>query len=115
MDYLARFSPVTAIRDLRVFLSYRQRHELIFFALAVVITALIVAGFIHDSHEPVPYKRDIIYVQSWPANRSEAEILAQQQIDKKVKDKEIAEQKAREKKLQDEFKKIDDGMKAWGL
>ena len=90
MSYLARFSPFRAIRDLRVFLSYRRPHELAFLALAVIITSLLVAGFVHDSHEERPYRPEIIYVQQWPATRSEGEITAQQKIDAAKRHKELA-------------------------
>lgn len=115
MSYFARFSPFAAIRDLRFFLSQRQPYELGFLALAVVITALLIAGFVHDSHETRPYKREIIYVQQWPATRTEAEIIAQQKIDQGVRAKDKADLAKRQKARQAEFKKIDDRLKAWGL
>lgn len=115
MSYLARFSPFRAIRDLRFFLSQRQPYELIFLVLAILITTALIAGFVHDSHEERPYKKNIIYVQQWPATRSEAEILAQQKIDQVVAHKERDEQLKREKALQAQFKKLDDKLKAYGL
>ncbi|MFM9827860.1 MAG: hypothetical protein ACKVOB_03825 [Sphingomonas sp.] len=115
MSYLARFSPFRAIRDLRLFLSYRQPHQLLFLALAIVLTTAIIAGFIHDSYEERPYKRDIVYVQQWPADRSDAQIVAQQKIDSVERHKQIAELQKRQAARQAEFKKIDDKLKAWGL
>src|SRR3546814_4766162 len=80
-------SPLRAYRDLRLFLGQRHPHQLLFGFLAIAVTGLIVAGFFHDSHIPTPYKRNIIYVEQWRADRSEAEILAQQKIDMKIKAK----------------------------
>lgn len=115
MRYLARFSPFRAIRDLRLFLSQRQRHELIILAVSIMLTSGLIAGFAHDAHEEIPYKRNIIYVQQWRADRSEAEILAQQKIDKVAKDKQLAAEEKERKERQAEFKRLDDKMKAWGL
>lgn len=115
MSYFTRFSPFHAIRDLRVFVSYRTRHELVFLGIAVVFTGLIVAGFVHDSHTPRPYKREIVYVQQWPADRSDAQITAQQKIDSVVRAREKAELDKRQKARQAEFKRLDDKLKGWGL
>lgn len=115
MSYLARFSPLHAFRDLRLFLSYRSRHELIFLALAMVITTALIAGFVHDSHEERPYRRTVVYVQQWRADRSDAEIIAQQKIDSAVRGKERAELARLQKARQAEFKRLDDRLKAWGF
>jgi len=113
--YLARFSPFGAIRDLRVFLAQRQKYEIGFLFLSIVLTVGIIAGFIHDSHEERPYKRNIIYVEQWPATRTEAEILAQQKVDQAAKEKRLAAEKAEKQKAQAEFKRLDDKLKSWGL
>lgn len=115
MSYLTRFSPFRAVRDLRFFLAQRQPHELIFLFLAMLITGLLIAGFARDSQVARPYKRNIIYVEQWPASRTDAEIRAQQAIDGPIKQKALDAQKAREKALQDDFKKLDDRLKAYGL
>lgn len=115
MSYLARFSPFRAIRDLRVFLAQRQPYELGFLALAVVITMLLIAGFIHDSYEPPVYRKTVVYVQQWPADRSEDEILAQQKIDQVAAHARKAEIERQQKQRQAEFKKLDDRLKAMGL
>jgi hypothetical protein len=115
MGYLSRFSPFRAVRDLRFFLSQRHPYELGFFALAVVATTLIIAGFVHDSHEEKVYKREIIYVQNWRADRSDAEIAAQLKIDAPKEAAAKAEQKRREDERRAMFKKMDDKLTKWGL
>lgn len=115
MNFLARLSPLRAIRDLRFFLAQRQPYELGFLALSMVVTTAIIAGFVKDSRVEKPYKKNIVYVEQWPATRTNAEIVAQQKIDQVVRDKEKAEQLRREKELQAEFKKLDDRLKAVGL
>jgi hypothetical protein len=115
MRLLRSLSPLRAYRDLRLFLTQRHPHQLLFAFLAVALTALIVAGFYHDASIEQPYKRTIIYVEQWPLDRSEAEILAQQKIDMKKKAKKLAEIEAARKKRQAEFQRIDNALDAWGL
>ena len=90
MGFLSRINPFRAVMDLRRFLASRGKHEIIFLFAAFVICTLIVGGFVIGSHVPKPYKPpEIIYVQSWRADRTDAEIIAQQKIDaekKKIQD-----------------------------
>lgn len=111
----SRLNPVRAVRDLRLFLSQRQPYELWFLVLSVVLTMLVLAGFMHDSWSPKEYKRDIIYVEQWRSDRTDAEIRAQQAIDAPIKAKRIAEQKRREEKLRAGFKQVDDKLNSWGI
>jgi hypothetical protein len=115
MQYLGRFSPVRAVRDLRLFLASRQPHELWFLLAAVAITGFFIYGFAHDSREEVVYRPTIIYVQQWPANRSTAEIRAQQKIDQAGEERRRAEAKAEQDKRRAEFQRLDDSLKRYGL
>lgn len=115
MQFFARMSPFRAVRDLRLFLHQRQKHELIFLFISVLMTGLLLIGFAKDSKVEKVYKPDIIYVQQWRLDRTDAEIRAQQAIDGPIKQKQID---AREKALaerQAAFKRLDDKMKKWGL
>lgn len=115
MRYLARFSPVTAIRDLRHYLAARQPYELWFGILSILITGLLLIGFMYDSREVRPYKSNIIYVQQWRADRTDAQIVAQQKVDQVAIDKRKAEIDRRRKAMQAQFKRMDDKLKAYGL
>ncbi|WP_375244304.1 hypothetical protein [Sphingomonas parapaucimobilis] len=115
MSFFGRFSPVRAIRDLRLFLSQRQPYELVFLMIAVGITGFFIYALARDDYVPVPYKPDIIYVEQWRADRSEAEILAQQKIDYVKKKQRLAEEKAAKDQRQAEFKKVDDALSKWGI
>lgn len=115
MNFFRRMNPIVAIRDLRFFLAGRSRHELIFAFLAIFVTLGLVAAFADNSGLERPYKREIIYVQSWPLNRSEAEILAQQKIDmakKKVEDAQRARAEAQHKA---ELQKLDKALSRFGI
>jgi hypothetical protein len=115
MAFLRFFSPLGAIRDLRVFLATRRRHELGFMALSLVVTLLILVAFVKDSHFEKPYERNIIYVEQWPITRTDEQIKAQQKIDQAKKTIRLAELKKRREAKQAEFKRLDDKLEAWGF
>lgn len=92
---LSRF--VGAWRDLRTFLLTRQRHQLVFAALSIGICVLLVLGLNHDSK--FPWQDRVIYVQNWPANRTDAEIIAQQKVERIQKQKAMAERQAAYRRL----------------
>ncbi|GGO95200.1 hypothetical protein [Stakelama pacifica] len=108
-------SPLRAYRDLRGFLVQRRPHELVFMVIAAFLTMIVIAGFVHDSRVEVPYKENIIYVESWPLNRSDAEIRAQQKIDmeKQREDAEKLEKLRAERRAQ--FQRIDNSLDSWGF
>lgn len=77
-------TPLAAWRDLRAFLATRERSQYLFAVLAIAMPMIIVTGFVIDSNiRPSP---QIIYVESWPADRSEAQILADQKKDQAKRD-----------------------------
>jgi hypothetical protein len=116
VSYFSRFSPIRAYRDLRLFLSDRQPYELIFLALAIIVTGTVITVFYFDSRIEQPYKRpEIIWVDSWPADRSDAQIKAKQAVDKVEEDKlrALIAQKQAERRA--EFKRLNDKLERWGL
>lgn len=105
-----------AIRDFRVFLSHREKHELWFFCAAIVVTTLLIVGFVHDAHVEKEYQRpEIQWVQDWRADRSDAQIKAQQAIDEPRKQARLAEIRKRQDERRAAFKRLDDKMEKWGL
>jgi hypothetical protein len=115
MSYFARFSPARAYRDLRLFLSYRTKHELWFAIAAIVITGVILSGFVVDSRMPRPYKREIVYFDNWPTNRTDAQIVAKQKIDQVAREKRKAENDKILAGRRAQFKRVDDKLESWGL
>nr|WP_315379416.1 hypothetical protein [uncultured Sphingomonas sp.] len=115
MTFLKNISPLKALRDLRRYLATRKKHELWFMMLALVITFGIIVVFVKDSHVPVPYKKNIVYVDSWPITRTEAEIREKQKVDEAKRQEEEAAFQARQQKRAAEFKKYDDWLKKHGI
>jgi hypothetical protein len=114
-EFLQFLSPRRAYRDLRGFLASRRRYELLFALPAMVLTLLVIVGFYLDSRVERPYKRNIIYAESWPLNRSDAEIHAQQIIDQAKKREAMAAAEKKARVRQEQFKKVDDWLTNRGL
>jgi hypothetical protein len=86
-------SPRAIWRDIKLFFSGPHRHKLLFGLLAILMPGIIVLGFITDAHTNIMPGRSIRYIQSWPADRSDAEIKAQQKIDQARRDAAFAERR----------------------
>lgn len=94
-------TPAAAWRDLKAFLQGRQRHQWLFALIAVLMPALIVLGFYHDANiKPAPR---IVYVESWPENRTDEQIKAEQKVDQARRDKAAAERRAQYQRLADQL------------
>jgi hypothetical protein len=116
MSRFSRYNPLAGLRDLRLFLHARQKHELVFAFLAVVTTVVLITGFLIDSRDlKAPYERDIQYVQSWPLDRTDAENIAAQKADAKTRAAREAELKKRQEENRAALKRIDDSLNRWGF
>ena len=104
-----------AVNDLRSYLAQESPHKLGFLVLSVVLFGAILVGFTLDSHQERVYRREITYVQQWPGNRSDAEIIAQQKIDAPIEAKRKAEEAAAAKRTQQDFKKMEDRLEKLGI
>ena len=112
---LEKLSPLRAIRDLRGFLADRKPYELYFLMAAFAVTFAIVWAFVRDTKFEKPYERNIIYVQSWPLDRSDEAIKAQQKIDQEKKKILQAELDKRKAENMRQFKKLDKKLDDLGL
>lgn len=92
--------PSAALRDLWAFLRQRSREQLIGGSLAVLVTTIIVIIFLVDSQINTAPPPQIIYVESFPENRTDAEIIADQKVHQAKR-----EAAAREKQRQ--FQKLE--------
>lgn len=94
-------SPRRALADLGAFFRARGRHQLVAVALALLIPALILLAFYADGQTNLaPPRRSLIYAESWSASRSDAEIVAQQKIDAKIKSDYAAEKQRSYQRLE---------------
>lgn len=82
-------TPRAFLADLRAFARERSRVQWIAAALAVLMPTIIIIGFIVDARTNIAPGEQLIYADSWSANRTDAEIKAAQQ--ERVKQKEEAD------------------------
>jgi hypothetical protein len=73
--------PATLWRDIKALAATRERHQLVFMALSLFMTVMIFGVFALDFRQAHVVPPQIIYVESWPKTRTDAEIKKQQKID----------------------------------
>ena len=91
--------PRAALRDLTAFMRQRSRDQIIGAALAVLVTMIIVIIFFVDSKINTAPPQQIVYVENFPANRTDEQIVADQT--KASEDRKKAEEARRQ-----EFEKL---------
>ena len=80
MNFLSQANPKKAYADLRLFLSQERPFKLLFFTMALVPAIGLVVALIIDAHEKsAPPPPEIIYVESWPIDRSMAVIMKERE------------------------------------
>ena len=94
--------------DIRAFTAQRSRYQWVGLGGAILMPLLIVAGFLHDSAHGVQPGPQIIYAQSWPASRTDAQIKAEQKTDQ-------AKREAAMKERQRQFRKLDKDLQRLGI
>ena len=92
--------PRAAFADLRSFLRQREREHWIGGALAVLVTIIIIIEFFVDSKINTAPPPRIVYAQDWRADRTDAEIIAEQKKDQ-------AERKAAQEERQRQFQQLE--------
>jgi hypothetical protein len=93
-------SPRAAIRDLLAVLRHSSREQRIGAALALLATGIIVVEFLIDSYFGAVPAPTPIYVELYPSNRTDADIIADQKKDQ-------AEKAAVEKEKQRQYKELE--------
>ena len=78
----------------------RSREQVIGASLALLVTAIIVIEFVVDAKINTAPPPQVIYVDQWPANRTDAEIAADQK-------KNQAEKEAAQKEKQRQFQELE--------
>ena len=87
-------------RDLVAFLRQRDREHVIGASLALLVTAIIVIEFLVDAKIGTAPPPQITYVELYPSNRTDAEIVADQK-------KDMAAKQAAQKERQRQFQKLE--------
>ncbi|HEX7852833.1 MAG TPA: hypothetical protein VF503_03980 [Sphingobium sp.] len=93
-------SPKRALSDLMDMLSGPLPHKWPLLILSIVLTGVIIWAFAHDARGP-KRERQIIYVESWMANRKDSTVMEQQK-------KDLANYEVALQKKQKEFQSLAD-------
>ena len=86
--------------DLFAFMRQRSREQVIGALLALLVTTIIVIEFFIDSKINTAPPPTIVYAESWKANRTDAEIVAQQKVDQAKRDAAAKEKQRQFQKLE---------------
>jgi hypothetical protein len=95
--------PRAALADLRAFMRQRSREQFIGAALAILVTMIIVIEFLVDSKINTAPPPQVVYAESWKADRTDAEIIAQQKVDQAKRDAAAKEKQRQFQKLEKEL------------
>lgn len=101
-------SPRALWADLRAFWSTRPRHQWVAALLALLIPVGIVTAFYFDTTTGIMPREELMYIDSWPSTRTDAEIKAKQKAD-------AAALKAARLERQRQFQRLEEGMNRMGL
>jgi hypothetical protein len=93
-------SPSAAFRDLAAFMRQRSREQVIGASLALLVTGIIVIEFVVDAKMGTAPPPQVVEVQLYPANRTDAQIIADQK-------KDMAAKEAADKERQRQFQKLE--------
>ena len=100
--------PSVVWADLRAFFKDRQSHHWVAGVLAVAIPISILSAFYVDSFIHGRARPQVVYINSWPADRSDAEIRAKQQAD-------VAREQAIRDERQRQFQRLEKQAERLGI
>jgi len=101
-------SPRALWADIRAFASERRPYHWVAAGLAVTMPVALVLLFLVDGRTNIDPGEQIVYVESWPASRTDEQIIAEQKVDQAKRD-------AAKKERQAQFKRIDEKLERLGL
>jgi len=96
-------TPRAALRDLAAFMRQRSREQVIGACLAVLVTAIIVIEFIVDPQIGTAPPPQVVEVELYAPNRTDAQIVSDQKKDQAQKEAAAKERQRQFKKLAKQF------------
>ena len=96
-------SPRAAFADLRAFMSHTSREQRLGAVFSVLATSIIVIVFFVDSKINTAPGPQIIYAESWDANRTDAEIIEQQKKDQAAREAALKERQRQFQELENKL------------
>lgn len=109
MSFFLRPSGPRALwKDLRTFWRDRPRRQWVAALLAITATSVIVLGFYLDSRSLGETREQVMFIDSWPADRTDAQIRAKQKAD-------LAERQAAEAAHRQQLQRLDQQLNRLGI
>ncbi len=100
MSFIKDASLRRGLIDLRDFVRTDRPHKGFVFLLACLPPTMMVFGFYFDArNKSTPPPPQVMYIDSWPATRSRAESIASNTETQRLKDQQLADQRARYRAL----------------
>lgn len=99
-------TPRALAEDLRIFWRTRPRGHWIAALLAAAMTTGIVIAFLVDSRSMGETREQVIFINSWPASRTDAEIRATQQADLQERNRAEAEHRRQLQRLDQNLNRL---------
>lgn len=93
---------------MRDFWHHRPRHQWAAAILALLIPAGIIVAFYYDAQTNIAPGEQVIYLESWSADRADEEIIAKQKADLAVRER-------LEEERRQQFKNVDDRLRRLGI
>ena len=95
--------PRAALRDFIAFSRQRSREQVIGASISVLVTTIIVIVFFVDSTINTAPPLRVVYVEQWSADRTDAEIMAEQKKHQAERDAWRRERREKFQKLQNQL------------
>jgi hypothetical protein len=95
--------PRAAFRDLGAFMRQRSREQVIGAMLAVLSTMIIIIVFLVDPKVNTQPGEQIVYADSWPLDRTDAQIAADQKKDQAAREAAKKEKQRQFQELANQF------------
>ncbi len=96
-------SPRALLADVRAFAQERSKVQWIAALAALLMPAIIILGFLKDSNVNTTPGEQIVFVESWSANRTDEQIKADQAKRQSEREAAIAERQRQFKKIERQF------------
>ncbi|HEX8642197.1 MAG TPA: hypothetical protein VF704_13720 [Allosphingosinicella sp.] len=100
--------PAALWSDIRAVLRERPSHQWLAATLAVLIPIGLITAFYFDSLTNIRPRETITYVESWPADRTDAQIKAKQKAD-------LERRRAAEAERRRQFQELDEQLNSLGI
>ncbi|HEX9931826.1 MAG TPA: hypothetical protein VGB08_03195 [Allosphingosinicella sp.] len=94
-------SPRALMQDLRAFAAERSKHQWIAMFVAIAMPAAILVMFYFDGRTNIMPGEQVIFVESWSAERTDEEIRAAQEVRRKEREKAQAQRQQEWKAVAD--------------